>query len=380
MPDSLTSLAERPSLAESAFDILYEALVILDGDRCVRRANRSFFEMFQVAEEQVLGHRLLEVLEADWDIPHLPELLRRIEQQRGDETDDDVYGAEVRARHDGQQRRSLWIRGRPFSRDGEERLTLLVMWDITKRRAAEQALAAHAEQLQAANSELEQFAYVASHDLQEPLRTIGSYCQLLEQEYESAFDERGRRWLDYIVHATDRMQQLIAGLLTYSRVTTRAEEPVPVDAGEIAAEAIAGLRTSIQETGATVECRTLPQVRVDPNQLRRVFQNLVSNAVKFHGDAPPRVTIAAEPRDDDWLFTVADNGVGIDPDFAEHAFLMFRRLHKRSEFPGSGIGLAVCKKVVERHGGTIWLEPNESTGTRVRFTLPQLKENADGDR
>jgi light-regulated signal transduction histidine kinase (bacteriophytochrome) len=225
--------------------------------------------------------------------------------------------------------------------------------------------------LERSNKDLEQFAYVASHDLQEPLRMVSSYTQLLAQRYEGQLDEKAKKYIDYAVDGAVRMQRLINDLLTYSRVSTRGKPLEPIDASSVLGETIGNLYAAIQESRAIVTNDDLPTVRADAGQLLQVFQNLIANAIKFHGTDSPRIHVSARDAGHEWIFSVRDNGIGIDPQYKESLFVIFRRLHTRQEYPGTGIGLAVCKRIVERHGGRIWFESEPGKGTTFFFTAPK---------
>ena len=243
-----------------------------------------------------------------------------------------------------------------------------------KLEAAQGELEKTAAELRRSNQELEQFAYVASHDLQEPLRKIASFCNLLESRYASQLDDRASTYLHYIVDGAMRMQALVNDLLLYSRVTTRGQEFAPANMDDVMQEAQANLDVAIAECKAQVSCDALPAVFGDAPQLVRLLQNLIGNAIKYRGEAPPQVHLAAAKERDEWVFSVRDNGIGIAPEYAERIFVIFQRLHTREEYGGTGIGLAVCKKIVERHGGRIWVESAEGAGATFRFTLPQVPE------
>ena len=243
-----------------------------------------------------------------------------------------------------------------------------------KLEAAQQALESAVTELQRSNQELQQFAYVASHDLQEPLRKIASFCNLLESRYGEQLDERAGTYLHYIVDGALRMQALVNDLLLYSRVTTRGEEFAPAEMDDVLQEALANLELAIAESAARVTHDPLPRVNGDARQLVRLLQNLIGNAVKYRGDAPPRIHVGAAEENGDWIFSVRDNGIGIAPEYAERIFVIFQRLHTREEYGGTGIGLAVCKKIVERHGGRIWVESQAGSGATFRFSLPHAPE------
>jgi light-regulated signal transduction histidine kinase (bacteriophytochrome) len=233
------------------------------------------------------------------------------------------------------------------------------------------ALQAAQADLQRSNAELEQFAYVASHDLQEPLRKVSSFCQLLQQRYGGQLDERADQYIGFAVDGARRMQDLINDLLAFSRVGRMERPHTAVDCNALLAGARADLAGAIEVSGAEVEAGELPTVQGDASLLRLVFQNLIGNAVKFRGEDPPRVRIDAEHADGAWRFTVADNGIGIDPEYAERIFVIFQRLHPRTSFEGTGIGLAMCRKIVEYHGGRMWLDTDHAgPGSRFCFTLP----------
>jgi light-regulated signal transduction histidine kinase (bacteriophytochrome) len=252
---------------------------------------------------------------------------------------------------------------------GEPLYWLGIQMDITERKLAEERQAELVEELRRSNAELEQFAYVASHDLQEPLRMVASYTQLLGRRYKGRLDDDADEFIDYAVDGANRMQTLINDLLTYSRVGTRGRELVPTDTHAAFEAACANLRTAIEESGATVTSEELPVVMGDHTQLVQLFQNLLANAIKFRSEEPVEVHVGAERREGEWLLWVADNGIGIDEHYAERIFRIFQRLHGKGEYSGTGIGLAVCKKIVERHGGRIWVESSPGRGATFYFTL-----------
>jgi light-regulated signal transduction histidine kinase (bacteriophytochrome) len=244
-----------------------------------------------------------------------------------------------------------------------------------ERAAAEEALRENTRALGRSNADLEQFAYVASHDLQEPLRMVSSYMQLFEKRYRGVLDAQAEKYIDYAVDGAKRMQALIGGLLEYSRVGRQEEPAAPVEAGAALEQALTNLRSALDESHAVVTREPLPRVIGNAGQITRVFQNLVSNAVKFRRpEEPPRVQVAVQLRTGDALFTIRDNGIGIEPQYADRVFVIFQRLNTRAEYPGTGIGLSVCKKVIERHGGRIWFESQPGAGTTFSFTLPLAQE------
>jgi PAS domain S-box-containing protein len=252
-----------------------------------------------------------------------------------------------------------------------------VFKDITERVIVAQALQEseeryrqRAEDLARSNAELEQFAYVASHDLQEPLRMVSSYLQLLERRYGSQLDETASEFIGYAVDGATRMKRLISDLLSFSRVNTRAQEPVLTDLNRVVEQVLKDLQMAVEENEATITYDPMPHLKVDATQLAQVFQNLIGNSLKFRSGQPPQVHIGAKRLDGGWQFSVRDNGIGIDPRYADRIFIIFQRLHTREEYSGTGIGLAICKKIVERHGGRIWMESQLGQGATFFFTLP----------
>jgi PAS domain S-box-containing protein len=243
--------------------------------------------------------------------------------------------------------------------------------DITERKQLESKLESSIADLQRSNKELEQFAYVASHDLQEPLRMVASYTQLLAERYENQLDDKAKKFIRYAVDGAVRMQLLINDLLAYSRIGTKGKPPELVDAHAVLGEAIKNLAMNINEIKAIITNDGLPTVRADAFQMGQLFQNLISNSLKFRGEERPHIHISSRDEGKKWLFSIKDNGIGIDPQYADKIFVIFQRLHTREEYPGSGIGLAICKKIVERHGGRIWFESELGKGTTFYFTIPK---------
>jgi PAS domain S-box-containing protein len=246
----------------------------------------------------------------------------------------------------------------------------LLEMEIVERKRAQSILAQQSAELARSNSELEQFAYIASHDLQEPLRMVASYVQLLERNYKNLFDAKGEEYIAYAVDGAKRMQTLINDLLSYSRVGTQGNEFALTDCAGVVGLAIRNLQKAIQESGTTITCDPLPTVLADRMQLLQLFQNLLANAIKFRAERSPEIRIMAMHTDGFWQFAVKDNGIGIEPRHFERIFLIFQRLHSRRQYPGTGMGLAICKKIVDRHGGTIWPVSEPGIGTTFFFTLP----------
>jgi signal transduction histidine kinase len=236
------------------------------------------------------------------------------------------------------------------------------------RKKAEEELKKTVAELERSNAELEQFAYFASHDLQEPLRMVSSYTQLIEKRYKDKLDADAHDFINFAVDGAKRMQQLINDLLTYSRVGTRGKPLEPASCKKILHAAIANLDVAIRESGAAVTHDPLPPVMADETQLLQLFQNLIGNAVKFHGKKPPHVHVSAKPQGNKWVFSVKDNGIGIDPQYFERIFIIFQRLHSEG-YPGTGTGLAIVKRIVERHGGRIWVESEPGKGSTFYFSI-----------
>ena len=254
----------------------------------------------------------------------------------------------------------------------------VLLQDLAEREKLVLALAARGAELARSNRELEQFTYIASHDLQEPLRMVGSYTQLLQRRYGTQLDGDANEFLRYAQEGAARMRDLIDDLLAYSRLGTRTEAFQRVAVATVIQRVLANLRESIAEARAEVTVGPMPEVDGDPTQLAQLFQNLIANAIKFRGPEPPHVRVTAERRGADWQFAVADDGIGIPPEYQDRIFVIFQRLHSREEYPGTGIGLAVVRKVVERHGGRVWVESSgrPGDGTTFRFTLPVERARA----
>ncbi len=259
----------------------------------------------------------------------------------------------------------------PMTSGQGETLIISNIRDVTARKMADERLRAVATDLARSNAELEHFAYVASHDLQEPLRMVASYTQLLARRYKGKLDEDADEFIGFAVDGARRMQELINDLLAYSRAGTQPLQLQAVDTTQLVDQVMNDLAAAIQDSHASVTRDKLPTVQGDPTQLRQLFQNLLANGIKFHrSDEAPRVHVSATLEHEQWSFAVRDNGIGIEPRYLERIFVLFQRLHTRADYPGTGIGLAICKKIVERHGGQIGVEAAPGHGTTFWFTLP----------
>lgn len=239
-----------------------------------------------------------------------------------------------------------------------------------ERARAQEQLASKVEELARSNCDLEQFAYVASHDLQEPLRMVAAYTQLLAERYQGKLDSAADRYISYAVEGASRMQALLEDLLAFSRIGRSGASPVPTSVDSAIEEVLKNLDLNLKQHGVTVTCNPMPTILADRFQVVQLFQNLIGNAVKFRAERNPCVTISAEKKGQEWLFSVFDNGIGIAPDHRDLIFKIFQRLHTRVEYPGNGVGLAICKKIVEQHGGRIWVESELGHGANFRFTFP----------
>jgi signal transduction histidine kinase len=293
-------------------------------------------------------------------------------------------GADARAVASGELDRTVAVTGPPdiasVAADVES-MRVQLLRELALVRSARETLAEQAEDLRRSNRDLEQFAYVASHDLQEPLRKVASFCQLLERRYGDTLDNRGRQYVDFAVDGAKRMQQLINDLLALSRVGRTTAAFVDFPLGDALERALLALAVPIADSGAEISVGELPVVHGDPSLLAQLLQNLIGNALKFAGDAPPRVRLSAEAEGEHWELACADNGIGIEPEYADKIFIIFQRLHGREAYEGTGIGLALCRRIVEFHGGRIWLDTREravadgraTPGATFRWTLPRVE-------
>ncbi len=343
------------------------AIAMFDKDMKYQLVSRRYLEDYNLLDRDIIGKSFYEVF------PKIPARWKTILQQclKGA-----VFACEedLLVRADGKQE---WIKWeiRPWASGIREiNGIILVAEVITERRKAKENLQRLNEKLLHSNRDLEQFAYVASHDLQEPLRAVNSYAQLLARKYQGNLDAKADKYINYIVEGATRMQQLINDLLEFSRVGTRAKELEPTACETVLSQVLDNLKVAIAESQAVVTHDPLPTVMGDETQLIQLLQNLIGNAIKFRREEPPRVHISVKQQEKEWVFGVRDNGIGIEPEYFERIFTIFQRLHSRSEYPGTGIGLAVCNKIVERHGGRIWVESEPGVGTLFYFTIRILKQ------
>jgi len=359
------SAAER--LYRLAVDAAPSALVMVDDAGKIVLVNREFERLFGYAREELLG-RDVEIL--------VPEHLTRTHidhrgsfqqapQERKMGQGHELFGR----RKDGTEL-PIDVGLTPIqTADGTHVLSAIV--DLTYSKQIERSLSTQAQELKRSNAELEQFAYVASHDLQEPVRVLRSYTELLSQRYPDRFDAKGRKYMGYIIEGAELIHQLVNDLLLYSRVGKAEIDQVKLDPNVIVGRAISMFASPFEQRDVHITCDRLPIVCGTSSLLAQLFQNLIGNALKFHGKNPPRVHIGCADDHTEWRFFVRDNGIGIDPKYVERIFLLFQRLHERGKYPGTGIGLAIAKRIVEHHGGRIWVESAEGTGSTFFFTLPK---------
>ncbi len=353
--------------AEARFRVAVEAspsgMMMVDPHGTILLVNREIERLFNYSREELVGQSVEVLVPAHTRGRH-PALRASFQadpQSRPMGAGRDLFGR----RKDGSEI-PVEIGLNPIETD-EGGFVLASVVDIGPRKHAE-------EELRRSNEELERFAYVASHDLQEPLRTVASYVQLLDRRYRERLDSDASEFIDFAVSGVTRMQRLIEDLLAFSRVGTQGSTPTPISAEDALQAAVESLHAAIDESGAIVSHDRLPDVLGDSRQLEQLLTNLLGNALKFHGADLPRVHMDAVREGRFWVFRVRDNGIGIDPQYFGRIFVIFQRLHGRNEYPGTGVGLAISKKIVERHGGRIWVESSPGAGATFCFTLPGVPE------
>ena len=343
-------------------------IVALDKDQRVTVINQKGCEILGYSEEEIMGK--------NWFDQFIPtDVAEDVKKTfnalvRSNAAPVQYHENPVVAR-DGTRKVIAWHNSALRDEKGKITAVLSSGEDITDRKRAEEERLRLLAELQRSNSELQQFAHVASHDLQEPLRTVSNFVDLLAKKYKGKLDEKADKYISFAVEGASRMSLLINELLEFSRVDTRGKPFEPVSTDDVMNRALADLRTSIEESGAVITRSNLPEVTGDESQLKQLFQNLISNAVKFRKTgAAPRVHISAELRGGEIVFGVRDNGIGIAPEYHSRIFTMFQRLHTREEYPGTGLGLVISKRIVERHGGRIWVESRSGEGCAFYFTMP----------
>ncbi len=344
---------------------------ISDDKGTLIKVNRSLCELLQVTEEELVGKYNIfkdNIVEEQGYMP----LVRNV-FEKGEVARFELHYDSSRLKGLPLDKTTVLILDITIFpiRDASGRITNTATQhiDLTERKKAEEEILEKTLELERSNAELERFAYVASHDLQEPLRTISSYLQLLEQRYKEKLDDKGFQYMDFTVSAANRLQGMISGLLEYSRVETRGQPFEPVDCESLLKQTVDNLRHSIDESTAEITHDQLPTVMGDRGQLMRLFQNLLSNSIRYRSPEPPRIHVSAKNQKGEWVFSVKDNGIGIDPEYKDQIFIIFQRLHGR-DVPGIGLGLSVAKRIVERHGGRIWVESEPGKGSTFYFTIP----------
>jgi PAS domain S-box-containing protein len=364
--ESLEHSEERfRTVVESAND----AIVSIDGDGSVVHWNRAAEHIFGYLAQEAVGRPLSFIMPERFREAHDKALRQMLSNLGSSPSGRTVEVAGLKK--DGKEFPAELSIAAWETREG--RFFTGILRDITPRKRAQEALQITLVELERSNSELQQFAYVASHDLQEPLRMISSYVQLLQRRYSDKLDKDADDFIAYAVDGAKRMQRLINGLLQYSRVGTHGKPFGSVDFEAVLERALTNLQILITDSGAQITHDSLPTLSGDSTQILQLFQNLIDNACKFRDDNAPQIHVSARLDRDQWLFSVSDNGIGIDPEYAERVFIIFQRLHGREEFPGTGLGLAICKKIVERHDGTIWVDFGNRKGTTICFTIPERK-------
>jgi PAS domain S-box-containing protein len=345
--------------AEAIVETVREPLVILNQNLEVLQANKTFYEAFQAAREETEGRLIYELGNGQWNIPKLRELLENILP-----THSTFRDFEVTHEFEHVGRKVMLLNASEiFNPNSQARTILLAIEDATERKQAEEAL-------KTTNAELQHFAYAITHDLQEPLRMVVNFTELLRREYKGKLGADADQFISYSVEGALRIEAMLKALLAYWEITEREQDTfAPIDCGAVLAKALLNLQAAIAGSGAIVTSEPLPTVVAEEVVLMQLFQNLVSNSIKYRGEGTPRIHVSAERDGEGWVFAVRDNGVGIDPQDSERVFGMFKRLHG-SEIPGTGIGLALCKKVVERQGGRIWVESQRGKGATFKFTIP----------
>ena len=374
-------MVEQPRLyADSIVDTVREPLVLLDEALRIVSVNASFCRVFDHARADVEGQAFYEIGGGEWNVPELRHLLEELLP-----ANTQLQDFEVAYRSGAPDGRTLLLNAKRLEhRDGRVRLILLAFEDITARRRLERALQLAMTELERSNQDLEAFASIASHDLQEPLRKIRAFGERLEAVCEGRLPEKGRDYLARMTAASARMQSLIISLLSLARVGTRAEAWSEVDLNTVVSGVVADVEDALSRTAAHVEVGPLPSVPADPTQMRQLFQNLIVNALKFRGAAPPVIRIGATAREQShlpataragWQIIVADNGIGFDAKYAERIFQPFERLHGRDVYEGTGIGLALCRRIVQRHGGTITADATPGAGACFTIHLPACQQS-----
>jgi len=368
MAEDLEQITVSKDYVNSIIDSMIDSLVVVDQDLKIMTTNKATCKLLGYKEEELIGRTVEPLFATGEDIPLAGTNLKKLIEESEVSSYETYYQAKS-----GKKIPMLLSCSVIKDEDGDIIWIVCAGKDITERKRMEEKLKQTLAELKRSNSELEQFAYLTSHDLQEPLRMVSSYLQLLERRYKGRLTSDADEFIAYAVDGATRMRKMINDLLDYSRGSTRRKPFQPTKCEAVLERALANLRVVIEESGTVVTHHPLPTVMADDVQLLQLFQNLIGNAIKFRSQEPPRVYVSAEQKGNEWVFSIRDNGIGIDPEYAERIFQVFQRLHSRAEYPGTGIGLAICKKVVERHGGRIWVKSQPGAGSTFYFTIP-IKE------
>jgi len=364
-PEPATSLAPNPEMFRLIVEAAPHAIVVVNPRRLIALVNRRTEELFGYSRDELVGQPTEILVPMQFRKAHPGHVESFLAAPTAREM---AGGRELLGRRRDGSELAVEVGLTPLpTPDG--RFTMASIIDITERKRYE-------DELRRSNAELEQFAYIASHDLQEPLRMVASYTELIGQRYRGQLDDKADKYIFYAVDGAKRMQRLVADLLTYSRVGSQGRPLVEVDTQAVVTSTVDMMQPSIRKARARIEVSPLPHVMADEVQLRQLFQNLIGNALKFRAEADPVIGVRVAHHGDQWLFCVEDNGIGIDMQYAERVFQMFQRLHERGKYEGSGIGLTIVKRIVERHGGRVWIESTPGLGTSFFFSLPQVAAKA----
>lgn len=360
------ALAEQQTLlrrrAEQFFNLSPDLLCTISSSNRIQDLNPAWEQTLGFPRDELKGRLLTSFVHPD-DLSATQTALRRISKEGSGRF-------ENRCRHNnGLYRWLAWV----VVRSSQDQLLYAAARDITDRRLVEERMRQQSEELERSNRELEEFAYVASHDLQEPLRLVSSHVQLLARRYSGRLDKDADEFIEFAIDGTNRLKSLISDLLAYSKVGTSGRAYTAVDMESVLAQVLENLRTSLDDNRVVITHDPLPQVLGDYEQMTQLLQNLIDNSIKFRGKEAPRVHVGARQLSERWLLFVRDNGIGIDPQYTERVFVIFQRLHSRDDYPGTGIGLAICRKIVERHGGHIWVDSEPGKGATFYFTLQPVE-------
>lgn len=369
LKEQRTQLVEK-AYVENIIGSMTETLIVIDSEAIIRTVNDAGCRLLHYERNELIGRPISSIFS----------YISPFESYKGERLFNNGKITNLETSYltkEGKPVPILFSSSLMDTQAGLHERIVCIAHDITERKVAEEKINQQVEELARSNAELEKFAYVASHDLQEPLRMVASYTQLLARRYKDRLDKDANEFIDYAVDGVERMQALINDLLQYSRVSTQKTKLTPINCSDIVDQVCRMLQKSIEENDAKITRNKLPTINGNATQLNQLFQNLITNAIKFRDKTNPSVRIEATQQNNEWLFSVRDNGIGIEPQYHNRVFELFQRLHVQSEYKGTGLGLAICKKIVELHGGKIWIEPNNGHGTVFNFTIPVIPSNGD---